>query len=214
MAHLSSGREEEAELPAELHHACRCGKVSIRVDVPAGGAGTRCTCYCKDCQTAARLFGDGTGILAADGGTDIWQTTPDRLTIGRGAEHLTILRLSPKGLYRWHAGCCDTPMFNTLERLALPFVGVVLRPDEAAAATAVLGKSRVAANTASAPRGAGAPRRDRRFGAAARQLVLRMLLALASGRGRRNPLRGADGGPIAPVRVITPEARKTARPPG
>ena len=199
-------------MATEMIHECRCGKVAVRVAVPGRGAGTRCTCYCKDCQTAGHLFGAGREILQADGGTDIWQTTPDRLTIVRGAEHLTILRLGPKGLYRWHAGCCDTPMFNTLEKLGLPFVGLVLRPAEAEAAQAAFGKTYAIVNSASAPRASAAPRRDVRFGAAARQLMLRMLTALTSGRARATPLRGPDGGAIAPVRVISAEERAAARP--
>ena len=102
--------------------------------MPSRRAGTRVTCYCADCQTAARLCPEPDALLGPAGGTDIWQTTPDRLTLVRGAEHLEIRRLSPKGLCRWTATCCETPLFNTLERLGFPFVGLTLRPDEAGAA--------------------------------------------------------------------------------
>lgn len=201
-------------MPGELIHDCRCGKVRMRLDVPGRSAGTRVTCYCRDCQTAARLNGDGDKILGPAGGTDIYQTTPDRLTIERGAEELEIVRLSPKGLMRWHARCCDTPMVNTLERLALPFVGLVLRPDQRAAADAVLGPVVAHAFTASAPRGEGAPAKDVHFARTGGQLVMRMIAAALSGRARHNPLRAPDGTPIAPVRVVDRATREAARPPG
>lgn len=198
-------------MAGELIHRCRCGSVAVKLQLPGRGAGTRVTCYCKDCQTAGRLFGAEAEILGPAGGTDIYQTTPDRLQILHGAEALRIIRLSPKGLLRWHAGCCDTPMFNTLERLALPFVGLVLRPDERAMADAALGPVTAHAFTASAPPGQGAPARDVHVARTGGQLVLRMIAALLSGRAKLNPLRASDGGPIAPVRVLTREERAAAR---
>jgi hypothetical protein len=39
--------------------------------------------------------------------------------------HLRLMRLSEKGLLRWYAGCCDTPLFNTMATPKVPFVGVL-----------------------------------------------------------------------------------------
>ena len=36
----------------------------------------------------------------------------------------TGVRLTPKGLFRWHTTCCNTPVGNTL-RPSVPFVGIV-----------------------------------------------------------------------------------------
>jgi len=58
------------------------------------------------------------------GGTDIVQLTPAQVTIDQGMEHLRCLRLTPKGLYRWYAGCCKTPIANTISP-GFPFVGLV-----------------------------------------------------------------------------------------
>lgn len=197
---------------ARLSHACRCGKVAFAIEVPHRRAGTRVTCFCKDCQTAGRLFGAEAEILGPAGGTDIYQTTPDRLSILRGAEHLQIIRLSPKGLMRWHAACCNTPVLNTAERIALPFVGLVLRPDERAAADAVLGPVTAYVFTASARPGAGAPAADRGFARTGMAIAGRMLGAWVRGKAGRNPLRTPEGGPIAPIRILTPEERRAARP--
>ncbi|WP_101068513.1 DUF6151 family protein [Roseovarius salinarum] len=191
---------------------CRCGAFRLEVSVPGPAAGTRVACYCRDCQTAARHFGAPGALLGPASGTDIWQTTPDRIAIAAGAERLAILRLTPGGLFRWCASCCDTPVINTLPRLSLPFAGVVMRPGQAATADPVLGPVFAHAFTASAPPGAGAPARDRHFARAGLAVVRRMLAAWISGRARLTPLRGPGGGPVAPVHVLDPAARAAARP--
>jgi len=196
----------------EVDKTCRCGAVHVKLAVPARSAGTRVSCYCRDCQTAARLAGDAADILSPAGGTELWQTTPDRITLVSGAEKLEILRLSPKGLYRWTARCCDTPIFNTLARVQLPFVGVVLRRAELDGAAAVLGPSRARAFTRDARPGPDAPKRDRSFAAAGLRVLTRMAGAWVSGRARQSPLLGPDGAPIAPVTVISLEARQAALP--
>lgn len=198
---------------ATVKKTCRCGAVEVTLAVPAPGAGTRVTCYCKDCQTAAALFGEADALLSSGGGSEIWQTTPDRLNLEAGEEHLEILRLSPKGLYRWHARCCDTPIFNTMSRVNLPFVGVVLRQAEVEGAASGLGPSRCRAFTKYARRDPGAHRADRGFASAGFQVLRRMVGAWISGRARTNPLLGGDGAPIAPVKVIPLAQRQAAVPP-
>lgn len=199
-------------MAGDLQLACRCATVQIALSVPGRSAGTRCVCYCGDCQTAARVFGPGDDLLGPAGGTDIWQTTPDRVDIRAGQDRLAILRLSPKGLYRWHATCCDTPLFNTLPRMGVPFVGVVLRPDQAAQVDPVLGPVFCYHATAGARPGEGAPSGDVHFARAVGSLIWRMAAAVLSGRGKRNPLRAPDGGPNAPIRILTRDQRDAARP--
>ncbi len=194
---------------ADLTSTCRCGTVQIEVSVPSRRAGTRVMCYCKDCQTGALAL-DAAEVLTAPGGTDIWQTTPDRLTLLAGADRLKILRLSPKGLNRWYANCCDTPMFNTLQQLSLPFVGVVLRDHDMA--QSMLGPIRAYHSTASATPGKGAPAKDKGVGGAGFAVLSRMIVTGLSGRGRLNPLRTPEGDPIAAIRVLTLEERRAAQP--
>ena len=80
-------------------------------------------CYCDDCQAYAHRLGRA-DLLDAHGGSDIVQVAPASLSFDRGADRLVGLRLSPKGLYRWYASCCNTPLGNTLGP-GLPFVGIV-----------------------------------------------------------------------------------------
>ena len=47
-----------------------------------------------------------------------------RLRSLQGQHRIVGLRLTPKGLFRWYASCCNTPVGNTLTP-AIPFVGIV-----------------------------------------------------------------------------------------
>lgn len=186
---------------------CRCGAVHLRVDVPRRGAGTRVVCHCRDCQTAARVLG-AEDLLGPGAGTDIWQTTPDLLEVVEGAELLRILRLSPKGLKRWHAGCCETPLMNTLDNVKLPFVGFVLgRPDPAR--DKVTGPVFGHAFTASAPPGSGGPAKDVNFARTGLGVVTRMITAYLSGRAKDNRVAAL---PPPKIRVLSLEERRAATP--
>lgn len=99
---------------------CACG--AVRGVVRDATAGRRLVCHCDDCQAYARWLRDG--LTDAKGGTDVYQTHPARVAIEAGAEHLRCVRLSDKGLLRWYAGCCRTPIGNTLPNPRVPFVGV------------------------------------------------------------------------------------------
>src|SRR5215204_4669214 len=96
---------------AELR--CRCGEVHGSVTNAAPGAVNRVVCYCDDCQAFLHHLGCAE-LLDASGGTDIVQVAPAALAFDRGAERIAGLRLTPKGLYRWYADCCKTPLGNTL----------------------------------------------------------------------------------------------------
>jgi hypothetical protein len=89
--------------------------------------GKRAVCYCDDCQIYAHHLGRS-DILDERGGTEALMSTPGQVTFTAGAEQVRCLRLSPKGLYRWYAGCCNTPLGNTLSArlpvLILPLVSL------------------------------------------------------------------------------------------
>ena len=82
-------------------------------------------CYCHDCQTFQHAIGQADRVLDAHGGTDIYQMSAGQFSITKGAGKLRCLRLSPRGTVRWYAGCCNTPIGNTMDRPTLPFVGFV-----------------------------------------------------------------------------------------
>jgi len=104
--------------------ACRCGTISGRAIKVYPHHGTRVVCYCKDCQSFAQAIAAAQATLDAYGGTDIYQLPAARVQIHRGLEQVRCLRLSEKGLYRWYAGCCNTPIANTLAP-RMPLVGLI-----------------------------------------------------------------------------------------
>ena len=106
---------------AELR--CRCGEVHGLVRSASAGAVNRMVCYCDDCQAYLHHLGRA-DLLDAHGGTDVVQVAPASLAFDRGNERIVGLRLTPKGLYRWYASCCNTPMGNTAGP-TIPFVGIV-----------------------------------------------------------------------------------------
>jgi len=105
-----------------LNLRCRCGQLRGRVD-PARAA-ARAVCYCKDCQAYGRFLG-GDGILDAAGGTEVAATLPAAVRFEAGMEHLACMSLSPKGLYRWYARCCRTPIGNTPRDPRTAYVGLM-----------------------------------------------------------------------------------------
>jgi Family of unknown function (DUF6151) len=92
----------------------------------------RLVCYCDDCQAFMHYLGRA-DLLDAHAGSDIVQVAPASLTFDRGGQRIAGMRLSPKGLFRWYATCCNTPLGNTLTP-SLPFVGIIaqafVNPDD------------------------------------------------------------------------------------
>jgi hypothetical protein len=102
---------------------CRCGTVKGWVSDPAGA--NRAVCYCRDCQAFARFLGQESETLDGQGGSDIVQTLPKNVTFTQGADVLACIRLTDKGMIRWYAGCCRTPIGNTPENYRISFVGLL-----------------------------------------------------------------------------------------
>lgn len=177
---------------------CACRSMAWQVDL--GRSGTHVVCYCRDCASHARHLGHG-AMLDAHGGAHIWQTLPDAFTLTKGAEHLAAQRLSPRGLLRWYAGCCNTPIANTLPQNRLPFIGV-LAPAPAPAFGRVAGHVQTAQTHGAV--------REHGFASAGAKLMLRGLGALCRG-ARDNPFFDVDGQPIREARILTREERTAAQ---
>ncbi len=125
-------------MDAELR--CRCGEVHGHVKNASSKTGNRIACYCDDCQAFAHHL-HRADVLDAHGGTDIVQVAPASLSFARGVDRIAGLRLAPKGLYRWYASCCNTPLGNMLSP-AVPFIGIAAQAFDVDAQTAdgVFGK--------------------------------------------------------------------------
>ena len=121
-------------MSGQVEVRCRCGAVRGVVTNPSPRTVNRVVCYCDDCQAYAHQLGRA-DLLNAKGGSDIVQIAPATLSFTQGQDRIAGLRLTPKGLYRWYATCCNTPVGNTLTP-AVPFVGIPVqsfdtqRPDD------------------------------------------------------------------------------------
>ena len=182
--------------------SCRCG--AMRWSVAANAPGTHVECYCADCQSFARHLGADDLWLDPAGGTELYQTLPQHIVITTGQESLRALRLGPKGLIRWYAGCCNAPVANTLPSPRLPFVGMILRPGQTGFGPVV-----THANTDAARQ----PVRTSGMLRAVAGLLGRAIGSRLTGRHRPNPFFDADGAPTVTPRILTLDERNAARPP-
>jgi hypothetical protein len=99
---------------------CECGKLEMQVELDPK-RDSHVVCYCDDCRAYMRWLGRD-AQLDAHGGTEVVQVAPAEARITRGQEHLACVRLSPKGLLRFYAKCCRSPLGNTMR--GVPFVGL------------------------------------------------------------------------------------------
>lgn len=112
-------------MPNNFSIRCTCGALQGRTVGLSVDDGPRLVCYCDDCQAFAHFLDRGDDVLNAAGGTDVFQLSPAHLRIDEGGDHLACIRLKPKGLLRWYADCCRTPIGNTLATRHVPFIGLI-----------------------------------------------------------------------------------------
>jgi len=118
-------------MAGQVELRCRCGGVRAVITEVSPRTVNRVVCYCEDCQAFAHRLGRA-DLLNAKGGSDIVQVAPSRLAFVQGQDRIAGVRLSPKGLYRWYASCCNTPVGNTVSP-AIPFVGIIAQAFEGGA---------------------------------------------------------------------------------
>jgi len=109
----------------DLELRCRCGTVHGRVRGASRRTATRLVCYCDDCQRFATVLGVADNVLDAHGGTEVLHVSPARIELTSGSDHVACLRLSPRGIFRWYADCCNTPIGNTLSTGTVPFLSLI-----------------------------------------------------------------------------------------
>ena len=182
---------------------CRCG--ALQGQITLGEPTSRMVCYCKDCQAFARYLGPAGRVLDAQGGSDVVQLAPHRIRFTQGIEHLAVMRLSPKGMLRWYAACCRTPVGNTMTTRNMPFTGLIAQCLDSAPLDPAFGTVMATANTQSAlgerkPRAHGLP--------AALLRILRIVAgSRLSGRHKVNPFFTGAGTPVAEPTVLSAEER-------
>jgi len=170
--------------------------------IAAKARGTHVVCYCADCQTYANTLDNGAARVDSDGGTEIFQTLPMHFEFLAGKEHLAALRLGPKGILRWYAGCCGTPIANTLPAPGLPFVGAVLPPgaEDYGPVTSLLSTIGTAPHI-----------KETRVLGAYLSVMGRVLGSVLSRKKRATPFFADDKSPIVSPRVLSKSERNAAR---
>lgn len=192
-----------------IHLRCRCGKLQGELD--AAGVAARAVCYCKDCQAFARFLereGGPADVLDAAGGTEVAAATPGALRFTSGLEHLGCMSLSPRGLYRWYASCCATPIGNTPRDPKTHYVGLIRACLDAPAETLdrQLGRSPCLVQTQSAL--APVKPTPARTAVAVVKIGSMLLRARLDGAWRNNPFFLAGGAaPLRQPRVLTLDER-------
>jgi Family of unknown function (DUF6151) len=102
---------------------CRCG--TFQGTVTHTDVANRGVCYCRDCQAYAHALGNAEMILDNLGGSDVVATLQQNVTFTQGTEALACLSLTERGLLRWYASCCNTPIGNTRRGPKVSFVGLL-----------------------------------------------------------------------------------------
>jgi hypothetical protein len=108
-----------------MTHPLRCQCGTLRGNVSHTERVCRGVCYCKDCQAYAHFLGKADEILDEMGGSDVVATLPQHVTFTQGIEALACMSLSDKGMLRWYASCCNTPIGNTARDFKVSHVGLL-----------------------------------------------------------------------------------------
>jgi uncharacterized damage-inducible protein DinB len=114
-------KPEQKVITFSIH--CHCGK--LKGTLNRTQEVNRCVCYCADCQAFARFLKREDEILDEMGGTSIIQTIPANIRFTEGIGNLSCMSLTENGMLRWYAGCCNTPIGNTLSTSNLSFIGLI-----------------------------------------------------------------------------------------
>ena len=190
---------------------CSCGEVRGTVTDASPRTANHVICFCDDCQAFAHRLGRA-DLLDAKGGSDIVQVAPASIAFTQGQERIRGLRLAPKGLYRWYASCCNTPVGNTLTP-SIPFVGVFasIFDQDAQRAEAVFGAPTGAVQGKFAVGDAPPGSTGINLSLLAR-VVGKVLGWRLSGKAWPHPFfRRDSGAPVYPVDVLSREEREALR---
>lgn len=181
-----------------LSFSCTCGGLAGEITAEGVASGTHVVCFCRDCRAGQLYLGQPD---PAPGPVDIFQMTPDCIRITKGADNLAVMRLGPKGLFRWYASCCNAPLATTTENSKFPFAGFDVKR---IAEPELLGPIKTRAYV---PQPNGKTKHENPapalFG-----LIRRLITARLTGRWRQTPFFDtATGTPTADPMVITREER-------
>ncbi len=189
---------------SKVEFSCDCGSLKGVLHDAAPQNGCHLICYCRDCRAFARHLGQEES-LEPGGGSPLVQVLPSKLEITDGNENLACLRLSAKGLHRWYASCCNTPIANTVGTPKVPLAGM-WRPNfesaEGFGPVVTLGFTKMALP--------GGPRKDKGLFSMLGGLLKRTLVSYMSGTVRQTPFFAKDGAPVVTPHILSEQERVAA----
>jgi hypothetical protein len=189
---------------------CQCGR--LRGQVNRTELAILGKCYCKDCRTYAAHLQKLAVTHDSAGGAEFVATSANHVVFDHGEENLACLSLSERGLLRWYAACCSTPVANTTRDWRFPYVGLFhtcLKHDRASYERA-FPNVQMHVNTRSAttkPAGSSF-----RTVIALSRLLPRLFASRFSRSYETTPFfRSPEGQPSVAVHVLSREERERAR---
>jgi len=108
-----------------MNHSLRCQCGTLQGTISHTESVCRGVCYCKDCQAYAHFLGKVDEVLDEMGGSDVVATLQRYVTFTQGLEQLACMSLSERGMLRWYASCCNTPIGNTSRDFKVSHVGLL-----------------------------------------------------------------------------------------
>ncbi len=199
-----------ATLSSEITLGCQCGKVTGNMQREPAASINHISCYCKDCQTFSRHLDADAITLDEHGGTAIIQTSPATVKIHSGSEHIKCLRLGPKGITRWYAECCNTPIANTMSSGKMPFSGVIRSFVKTDHVEQIIGPIKYRVFASLSPQANGHNKAP--IGLMAK-IVSNMLWWKLRGDHRNSPFfNGVTGKPVSEPKILSLAERKAASP--
>lgn len=190
--------------------SCSCG--GLQGEIINREVGVRAVCYCRDCQTFATFLGQADDILDEAGGTEVIGLRPSNLRFTKGLKNLACVSLSDKGLLRWYANCCNTPIGNTPRNFKLAHIGLIHNCVDGAPANldSAFGPVRLRVNTGAAKKPTKA------YGAGvivSLQHVASLIAERFTGRYKMTPFFDEFGTPVVVPKVRTNlEHKKLVKP--
>lgn len=181
-----------------LSFSCDCGGLRGQITGPGVTAGTHCACFCHDCRAAQLYFNQSDPV---PGPVDVFQMSPEEVQFTEGAENLALMQLSPNGMFRWYAKCCNAPLATTPGTPKFPFASFIVKR---IADTDRLGP---VTTRGFVPRPNGKQKHEK-LQYAAFGLSKRLLKSWLTGSWRQTPFFNlATGEPVVAPHVITLEER-------
>jgi len=181
---------------------CQCGQ--FRAQLVGDGTRNHIRCYCSDCRAFAHFLEQGERVLDAHGGTEIVQVSQARLQLIQGREHLAAVRLSDKGMLRWYAACCKSPIGNIMPDPKMAFIGLIHTALDRARIDQDFGSVTACFETQAAT---GEPKPAQK---GLLPVILRFMwmtiAARVSGSYKRSPLFDADGQAIVKPQILSAQA--------